>query len=485
MFSMWSLGGVVGSALYCGLMLVFLQSAKLTVQVLGSMSTWRYVSILRPAHIVFILTSSAVSSACLLLLSSLYPNPGFPSLVSLHPFAVGTSGLEGCVGLLLSGVVLGAVSALQFLDKGLHVLSFPSLQRGRIFQLKSQSLPSLVNSLAVGLVAPLCYFLLFVASYLSSSSSASPTTGAHSLPQLLPLSFRVLLHVYATAVVVVFTQRMVLALMHIVHTQWVSFEGRGGGVGAEGDVVVPALEEEIKVSTTPGEEWKEYKAGATSLMGALALMELSGLVRTSPRRRARIFADHTGGAWESVLAHTIGLIDSMTQRLLSATQEVKDERKYSKNGKQGVSAALSAAWNSFCRRFLIHPPARKTEALLADYSLTIWSIQALAGLVAASREEDRFGVVQRSDGVRRTLHSLLALDLALEAYCALPLPLPKPPASTTLTSQGVTRPHPHAITVAVENGVYQVVTAFYDHLPALKFPPAYARKLQSFADFQQ
>lgn len=32
MFSMWSLGGVVGSALYCGLMLVFLQSAKLTVQ---------------------------------------------------------------------------------------------------------------------------------------------------------------------------------------------------------------------------------------------------------------------------------------------------------------------------------------------------------------------------------------------------------------------------------------------------------------------
>lgn len=55
--------------------------------VLGSMSTWRYVSILRPAHIVFILTSSAVSSACLLLLSSLYPNPGFPSLVSLHPFA--------------------------------------------------------------------------------------------------------------------------------------------------------------------------------------------------------------------------------------------------------------------------------------------------------------------------------------------------------------------------------------------------------------
>jgi len=76
---------------------------------------------------------------------------------------------------------------------------------------------------------------------------------------------------------------------------------------------------------------------------------------------------------------------------------------------------------------------------------------ALAGLVAASREEDRFGVVQRSDGVRRTLHSLLALDLALEAYCALPLPLPKPPASTTLTSEGVMRPHPHAITAGTRS----------------------------------
>jgi hypothetical protein len=38
MFSVWSLGGVVGSALYCGLMLVFLQSAKLTVQ--GTTIPW-------------------------------------------------------------------------------------------------------------------------------------------------------------------------------------------------------------------------------------------------------------------------------------------------------------------------------------------------------------------------------------------------------------------------------------------------------------
>lgn len=63
-------------------------------------------------------------------------------------------------------------------------------------------------------------------------------------------------------------------------------------------------------------------------------------------------------------------------------------------------------------------------------------------MVAASRDEDRYGVVQRSDGVRRTLHSLVALDLALEAYCALPLPLPRPPVSSSLSG---TRPHPHAI----------------------------------------
>jgi hypothetical protein len=102
------------------------------------------------------------------------------------------------------------------------------------------------------------------------------------------------MHVYATAVVTLFTQRLVLSLMHIIYTQWVSFEGRGGGVGAEGDVIIPALEEEIKVGKTVGEEWKDYKPEATSLMGGLGLMELSGLVRTSPRRRARIFADHTG-----------------------------------------------------------------------------------------------------------------------------------------------------------------------------------------------
>lgn len=193
---------------------------------------------------------------------------------------------------------------------------------------------------------------------------------------------------------------------------------------------------------------------------------------------------------------------------------------------------VNAAWNALCRRFLLQSPAHRTEAMLADFSLVIWSVQgkneppcvrdvpspvtwigipttALAGLVAASREEDRYGVVQRSDGVRRTLYSLIALDLALEAYCALPLPLPKSPLASS-TTYGRVRPHPHAITTGrtslfiqasregrwafliaflhdagVESAVYQVVTAFYDHLATFKFPPAYARKLQSFADFQQ
>jgi hypothetical protein len=35
--------------------------------------------------------------------------------------SVGTSGFDGCVGLMISGAVLGAVSALQFLDRGLYV----------------------------------------------------------------------------------------------------------------------------------------------------------------------------------------------------------------------------------------------------------------------------------------------------------------------------------------------------------------------------
>lgn len=119
-------------------------------------------------------------------------------------------------------------------------------------------------------------------------------------------------------------------------------------------------------------------------------------------------------------------------------------------------------------------------------------------MVAASRTEDRYGVVQRSNGVQRTLHSLLALDLALEAYCALPLTLPSPPSTSS-----VLRPHPHAVIsgnlsvnegtvvtilnvlVAIEGAVYQVETVFFEHLATSRFPPAYARKLQSFANFQQ
>lgn len=64
---------------------------------------------------------------------------------------------------------------------------------------------------------------------------------------MLPLSVFALIHIYATSLVTIFSQRLVIYFMHIILTQWVSFEGRGGGVGADGDVVLAALEEEIKV----------------------------------------------------------------------------------------------------------------------------------------------------------------------------------------------------------------------------------------------
>jgi len=375
-------------------------------------------------------------------------------------------------------------SHFSFFHQGHHILSFPSLQRGRIFQLKSSAVPSFLHALRLGFIAPVSYIsLFFLTSFSRSPSSFFPSPSA---PAPLPVSLSwtvlasTLLDVYIAAVVAIFTQMLVLSLMHIILTQRTTFEGRTGAGGVEGDAIISALEEEIKVGTKPGAEWKDYKPGEASLMGALALIEFSSLVGTSPRRRA-IFADHTGKLWESVLAHMIGPIDAMTQRLLAATSAAKDERKYGKSARnQAWSVALSTLSNSFCQHFLTHPPERQTESLLVDYRFVIWSIQVLAGMVAASRTEDRYGVVQRSNGVQRTLHSLLALDLALEAYCALPLTLPSPPSTSS-----VLRPHPHAVISAIEGAVYQVETVFFEHLATSRFPPAYARKLQSFANFQQ
>lgn len=194
-----------------------------------------------------------------------------------------------------------------------------------------------------------------------------------------------------------------------------------------------------------------------------------------------------------------------------------------------MSAALSAAWNSFCRRFLIHPPARKTEALLADYSLTIWSIQGtnhathspldvIITLTDVCSCAQRWPVWWPHRG-RRTASESCSGAMACGArstrcwpstsrwrptapcHCRCPSHLPPPPSPRKASRDPTRTPSPlvrvHSFlpsfvlffaadtTTAVENGVYQVVTAFYDHLPALKFPPAYARKLQSFADFQQ
>jgi len=159
--------------------------------------------------------------------------------------------------------------------------------------------------------------LFFLTSFSRSPSSFFPSPSA---PAPLPVSLSwtvlasTLLDVYIAAVVAIFTQMLVLSLMHIILTQRTTFEGRTGAGGVEGDAIISALEEEIKVTTLarsqgcfaeqtdqplnqvgtkPGAEWKDYKPGEASLMGALALIEFSSLVGTSPRRRA-IFADHTG-----------------------------------------------------------------------------------------------------------------------------------------------------------------------------------------------
>lgn len=67
----------------------------------------------------------------------------------------------------------------------------------------------------------------------------------------------------------------------------------------------------------------------------------------------------------------------------------------------------------------------------------------ISKLCASSREEDRYGVVQSSEGLQGVLSSLLACALAVEKYSSLPIHLS--PSLPHLDAHQLVEPQSHAL----------------------------------------
>eukprot|EP00007_Cunea_sp_BSH-02190019_P007294 CAMPEP_0174246744 /NCGR_PEP_ID=MMETSP0417-20130205/42225_1 /TAXON_ID=242541 /ORGANISM="Mayorella sp, Strain BSH-02190019" /LENGTH=816 /DNA_ID=CAMNT_0015326597 /DNA_START=175 /DNA_END=2625 /DNA_ORIENTATION=- len=132
-------------------------------------------------------------------------------------------------------------------------------------------------------------------------------------------------------------------------------------------------------------------------------------------------------------------------------------------------------------------------SLFSECRTTLWAIQALGSFISHSSAEDRLGVVQSFDSVTKALYSCVGCLLAVEEY-AREIPAKAPRSSTGLPllstmwpvpgGHQVCRPELFALASELNTALYRIVVAFYEDLDTLRFPPTYARCLQSIIDFQ-
>lgn len=136
----------------------------------------------------------------------------------------------------------------------------------------------------------------------------------------------------------------------------------------------------------------------------LALLDLCCLARLDAHRRAELFADHTGTLLRAALDGCSRHVRALTAALVAVDRHCAQPP----SAPPGVSPAL---WQRLQHGVAV---ALWREAL-GGAQLCIWAARAAALLVAASREEDSYGLVQTSRSVENVLSGLLAGIGALES----------------------------------------------------------------------
>ncbi|KAL6079684.1 Nuclear pore complex subunit [Balamuthia mandrillaris] len=377
------------------------------------------------------------------------------------------------------GLFLGVWNAIATLRQEQHLLSFPSLQRGRVFQLKSRVGGALQHSLKQAIWAlPSFYLLHFLFEVLQEGSASfldNSTAAAH-------LNLSLMVQLFFAATLLSLCWRLSCNVVEIILTQWLCFD---------------PLRSALATNAPPGKS--EHRLGqglldqTDPLMRHLAFLDLSMLASHSTRRRANIFEDDTARTWQAIMHICCSHIDAFSLEVMQVIQTVKalrEEENIAKRKGEVASSVISRSkagpglFKSLRQRLFQLNDQQRTQQLFAEYNLLLWSIKALSQMVCKSRAEDRYGVVQTSEGVLISLQSLVACLLAVEEYVEQPCDVPFS-SSSPLEGHRLVRPQPHAVITATQDAIYGIVTAFYEHLASLKLPPRYSQKLQHFVEFEE
>ncbi|XP_041358761.1 nucleoporin NDC1-like [Gigantopelta aegis] len=136
--------------------------------------------------------------------------------------------------------------------------------------------------------------------------------------------------------------------------------------------------------------------------------------------------------------------------------------------------------NSLLHYFFNELPNAKSHSLFASAQPSIWSIEALSFLVAASYSEDQYGVVQQT--LPNILTSLLTLHENVEKYSKLTSSVCHPSHKDQLTSgMGSLR---YRLQITLKTSIHRIVDSFGKHLLNVHLSPECAKMLKPFMEMR-
>ncbi|KAI8370198.1 nucleoporin protein Ndc1-Nup [Blakeslea trispora] len=187
-------------------------------------------------------------------------------------------------------------------------------------------------------------------------------------------------------------------------------------------------------------------------------------------RTHRIFCDLTEQYEAPVVTVTDDYSNQLHRYLCKLTQNSLREFIQAIELKAGYAGALKS--------FYSESTTRRTQSIFKEYQLFIWAIQILSCLVSSSLTEDPYGYVQNNTS--DVLNALLDLLILVEKYESSP-----PMGHAGLYQDKVKAHEPHAIILALKEGIYHIRITFADYIRYFEVKREYSQKWQSFIEFQE
>lgn len=396
--------------------------------------------------------------------------------------------------LSMFGIFLGLLYSIDYYRDHRYSTEFPIIQQSCFFCLKKSINRCCQYCFTFSLKALQIYYPLYIISSPLCKDSFTNNISSICSIRLLLISFGV-----SMVVTIVFTLSKVL--IEIFNTQVYTFP------------VVPANTEQQNKTLADAMENDEI------FLKHLACLDFNILSTIEGARRLKIFdlspPANQAHCWNRTCTESLKLIQNLCMLLtkeyekkqsfkLGATlnsttpKDVGSQELFSAADNPVKKESLNKSWFSPGKLFqsplneqkisekkedvFLTPPSQQTGNVYKNLQVTLWCLEGLCNLVAASITEDKYGVVQQK--LPDILAELLLLLEACEEFLknsfnASYINHTQQEESSKINS------HVISLKLALKTGLYTITTAFGYHITNVRLLSSHKKRLHGFLEFAE